>query len=288
MTATDSPSAIILRAMEDRDIDAASGLSKALGWPHRSEDWHFLLGAGQGLVAVTPAGELVGTTLWWSFGTRDAPVGMVIVAGAWQGHGIGRRLMTGARAALPGRTLHLNATPGGVPLYEKLGFRPCGLVEQRQAIAVTQPLIPLPDGMRLRPAGGNDLTAIAALDRAANGMERAALLRALLSVGKGIVVDAGGAIMGYSICRAFGWGKVVGPVIATAEPFAAAMIAHWIGSCAGQFTRLDIPAACGLGAWLDEVGLPRVDTVTTMRTANADEPAREAATTFALGSQALG
>ncbi|MBB2188467.1 GNAT family N-acetyltransferase [Gluconacetobacter azotocaptans] len=287
MTDADRLSAIEIRPMRDGDIDVASGLSKALGWPHRLEDWQFMFGAGHGLVAVTPTGELVGTIMWWPYGARDASVGMVIVSGAWQGHGIGRRLMTGARNALPGRTLHLNATPGGFPLYEKLGFRPCGLIEQRQAIATTQPLILLPEGMRLRPAGQNDLAALAALDQAANGMERRDLLCDLLAAGKGIVVDDGGAIVGYSVCRPFGWGKVVGPVIATCDQFASAMIAHWVGSCAGQFMRLDVPAECGLSAWLDEIGLPRVDTVTTMNTATGHEATR-GATVFALCSQALG
>ncbi|ACI51367.1 GCN5-related N-acetyltransferase [Gluconacetobacter diazotrophicus PA1 5] len=283
----DRPSAISLRAMRDTDIEAASLLSKALGWPHRLEDWQFMFAAGHGLVAETPAGELVGTILWWTYGAHDASLGMVIVSGAWQGHGIGRRLMSGARSALPGRTLHLNATPVGIPLYEKLGFSPCGLVEQRQAIAATQPLIPLPEGMRLRPAGQSDLAALSALDHAATGMARQDLLHALLGAGRGIVVDDGGTIVGYSICRPFGWGNVIGPVIATTDLFASAMIAHWIGSGAGQFTRIDVPAACGLTAWLDEVGLPRVDTVTTMRTATDREGAR-GTTVFALCSQALG
>jgi ribosomal protein S18 acetylase RimI-like enzyme len=279
--------AIELRPMLDGDIDAASGLSKALGWPHRLEDWKFMFAIGQGLVAVTADGEVVGSLMWWPYGQDDAAVGMVIVSGAWQGHGIGRRLMVEARTALPGRTLHLNATPGGLPLYEKLGFRPCGVVEQRQATAMTQPIIPLPQGMRLRPAGQNDLGAIMALDRAANGLDRHDLLAELLRVGKGIVVDDGGTVVGYSICRMFGWGKVIGPVVATTAGFAQAMIAHWIGSCAGRFTRLDVPSAGGLSAWLDEIGLPLVDTVTTMTTTDVRTPAH-GAQTFALCSQALG
>lgn len=56
--------AINLRSMTEADLAAASGLSKVLGWPHRLEDWEFMLRLGHGLVATLESGEIIGTILW--------------------------------------------------------------------------------------------------------------------------------------------------------------------------------------------------------------------------------
>ncbi|QHC36802.1 GNAT family N-acetyltransferase [Komagataeibacter xylinus] len=277
------------RPMHEADLEAGYALSKALSWPHRLEDWQFMFSVGEGRVAVTDTGAIIGTIMWWRYGAGHASLGMVIVADAWQGHGIGKRLMIEARNALPGVVIHLNATPTGVPLYEKMGFRPCGIVEQRQSNAAAQPLIALPGGVRLRPAGQNDLEAIVACDTQACGMDRRQLVTALLATARGVIVDQEGEIAGYAFCRKFGWGMVVGPVMATSTDYAAAMIAYWIGSHAGQFMRLDIAQDCGLSRWLDEIGLLRVDAVAAMSTdgsyGNAGASPMQR---FALCSQAFG
>ncbi|WP_182356147.1 GNAT family N-acetyltransferase [Komagataeibacter europaeus] len=280
---------ISIRPMCEADLEAGYNLSKALSWPHRLEDWQFMFSVGEGSVAETDAGEVIGTIMWWRYGKIHASLGMVIVDDAWRGHGIGRRLMTEARNALPGATIHLNATPTGVPLYEKMGFRPCGIVEQRQSNAAAQPLIALPEGVRLRPAGQNDLDALVACDTQACGMDRRELIAALLTAGKGMIVDEGGKAAGYAFCRKFGWGMVVGPVVATSLEYAAAMIAYWIGSHAGQFMRLDIPQNSALSCWLDEIGLLRVDAVAAMVTDSQDSHDAEGPMhRFALCSQAFG
>ena len=58
--------AINLRGMTEEDLGAASGLSKVLGWPHRLEDWDFMLRLGRGLVSTLESGEIIGTIMWWS------------------------------------------------------------------------------------------------------------------------------------------------------------------------------------------------------------------------------
>ncbi|NHN85477.1 GNAT family N-acetyltransferase [Acetobacter musti] len=292
MSASSLLSGVSLRDMRADDLDAASGLSKALGWPHRLEDWQFMFALGDGMVATGPDDALIGTIMWWSYGTTDAAFGMIIVADAWQGHGIGGRLMRSAKNALPGRVLHLNATAVGLPLYEKMGFLPCGIVEQRQARATIQPVVPLPEGARLRPAGLADLQTLIRMDSAACGLDRSTLMERLLMEGDCIMVDGGAddgvAPQGFAFCRKFGWGNAIGPVVAEDSRSAMAMIAYWIGSFAGQFIRIDIPLSGGLSSWLDEAGLLKVDSVTTMSTGVRPERAAAGPVTFALCSQALG
>jgi len=279
--------AISLRGMTEKDLPAAIALSKALGWPHRLEDWEFMLRLGAGLVATLESGEVIGTILWWPFGERCATIGLVIVSNAWQGHGIGTKLLKTVRKLLPGRTVCLNATPAGQPLYEKLGFTPIGIVEQHQGNGASAAIIALGAGQRLRPVVQYDLQELTAFDEAATGMDRDALMEELVRNARGVVIDTESGIRGYSFCRRFGWGWLIGPVAAETVEQAKALISHWIGTHGGEFIRLDTPAPAGLSAWLDEMGLIRVDVVNTMSTKPVETSA-DAPGYFALTSQALG
>ncbi|NHO32637.1 GNAT family N-acetyltransferase [Acetobacter sp. LMG 1636] len=276
--------------MHPDDLPQAARLSKDLAWPHRQDDWSQMLDLGQGTVATTQDGTVIGTILWWKWGGQAACLGMIIVSPAWQGHGIGKQLMALARQALPGYTLYLNATSAGVPLYEKSGFRYTGVVEQHQGNVATAPLIPLPEGCRIRPAGVADLEALCAMDAAAKKMDRRSLIESLLSDARCIIIDSESGILGFSFCRKFGWGQAAGPVMATSENFALAMVAYWAGICAGQFLRVDMPQNDVIATALDEWGLLRVGTVVSMTTDRADSvpPLPGEATCFALCGQAFG
>lgn len=83
-------SAIAIEGLEARHLAQAHALSAAVGWPHRQEDWNFVLGLGQGLAALN-GDELLGTIIWWPFGEKFATLGMVIVAPTMQGHVRGYR-----------------------------------------------------------------------------------------------------------------------------------------------------------------------------------------------------
>jgi predicted N-acetyltransferase YhbS len=78
--------------MTSPDIGTATALSREQAWPHREEDWALFLEAGEGIVAEQ-AGRVLGTVMAWRYGEDFATVGMVIVASAVQGQGLGRKLM---------------------------------------------------------------------------------------------------------------------------------------------------------------------------------------------------
>ena len=71
-----------------------------------------MLGLGQGLAAIAE-GELVGTAMWWAFGSGHASLGSIIVAPERQGAGIGKLLMQGLIEATRGRSRGLIATEEG-------------------------------------------------------------------------------------------------------------------------------------------------------------------------------
>jgi GNAT superfamily N-acetyltransferase len=277
---------LALRSLTENDLAAAYGLSAAVQWPHRLEDWRFALQQGQG-VAATQQGVLVGTAMAWPFGDQAAGIGLVIVAQALQGRGLGRQLMRHV-IALAGeeRTLMLHATVAGQALYRSLGFVPGFEVRQHQGTCFAVELAPLPAGARLRPLGRSDFAPLLALDRAATGFDRASLLTAMLDGTECIVLDQDGAAHGFALRRRFGRGHVVGPVIAPDGAAARAMIGHFLGRGAGQFTRLDVPEGSGLGPWLAALGLAEVGRVVRMLRGGLPAPAGPAC--FALASQAFG
>jgi hypothetical protein len=286
MSDADTQDTLVLREIAARDAAACVGLSRAVGWPHRVEDWEMVIGLGHGVVA-TLGGEIVATALWWPYGESHATLGMIIVSPDHQGAGIGKRLMQGLFEQTRTRSLMLNATAAGEPLYARCGFAPYGGVSQYhgEALAVTAPSPRL--GAMLRPGAAADLPELERLDREASGLPRRAVLVSLLERGECVVLERAGEAIGFSILRRFGRGLVVGPVVAPDAADARALIAHWLHGRQGQFIRVDIRVGSDLGAWLVECGLKPASTVTAMvrgQAPVAPGPAR----LYALINQALG
>jgi hypothetical protein len=77
-------------------------------------------------------------------------------------------------------------------------------------------------------------------------------------------------------------------VIAPDAERAKALIAHWAGSRAGSFVRLDVPDASGLSPWLTEMGLVQVDATVPVLVRGEAPRSDPSMTRFALLSQSLG
>jgi len=265
-------------------LDQALKLSQALNWPYRIEDWAFALSLGRGF-AVEEEGRLLGTALWWPYGSDHASAGMIIVAAEAQRRGIGGRLMAALLDEAAGRTIVLNSTRDGEALYSRLGFTPYGRVYQHQAVLEAAPAIDA--SLALRAAVEGDRSALQRLDRAASGMQRTELLDALRGVAEFLVVERGGCITGYACVRRWGRGVVIGPVIARDAAEARALIATLAARYVGQFVRIDVTADSGLSPWLNTIGLPRVDHVVAMSLGQAPRTG-PTALLYALSNQSLG
>lgn len=289
--ATGIEAMVDLRRMTVDDLTAAHGLSSEQKWPHRIEDWEMLLSLGFGYVVERDGPEnqreVIGTAMAWLYGEDAATLGMVIVSPNAQGMGLGRRLMDAVLNDLGDRTVLLNATDEGAPLYRKLGFEQIGPVFQHQGAAFAVPIAALIPDERVRPLGAKDMPTLHALARRATGMDRDALIDALVPGAQGVVLTRGNEPVGFALFRRFGRGYVVGPTIAPDTGGAKALISHWLGSNSGMFCRLDVPVESGLCSWLDELGLPCVGRV--MRMVRGPRPASDPSiTTFSLTTQALG
>lgn len=273
------------RPLTTADLPAAQALSRAVGWPHRVEDWAFVLALGEG-IAIDAGDELVGTAIAWKFGPSGGALGMVIVAPAHQGQGIGRQLMEALLPGLEGRAIALTATVEGQPLYAKLGFVPTGSIRQHQGTAFAVGFHPPRLHERIRPAGRADLPVLTALDSAATGMARGVTLAALMEAAECIVLDRDGVASGFAALRRFGRGQLIGPVIAPDAEAARLLVAHFVSQRQGDFLRIDVSSESGLSDWLTEAGLPAVDELPRM--VRGTPPMAAAVGRFALINQALG
>jgi hypothetical protein len=74
-------------ALGPEHLEQAHGLSQALVWPYRLEDWKFAHELGRGF-AVEAGGKLVGTALWWPYGDSFGTIGMIIVSPTPSGRGL--------------------------------------------------------------------------------------------------------------------------------------------------------------------------------------------------------
>ncbi|PLC42177.1 GNAT family N-acetyltransferase [Ralstonia pickettii] len=279
---------VVLRPMTADDLAQTHALSEEQRWPHRPADWAQSFAHAEGIVAERD-GQIIATAQRWRWGPRHATIGLVIVTPACQGRRIGHRLMSALLDGLDNHTVLLHATAEGRGLYERLGFVRTGEMRQHQGIAQPTPLIALPAGWRLRPAGLNEAADLRRLDAQARGMPRDALIDDLLaSADACVVLDDDGEARGFAMLRRFGRGHAIGPVVAPDAESAKALIAHLAGINAGHFTRIDIDFDSGLAEWLESIGLLRVDAPTTMvRGAPLTTPPG-GPTLFAIVTQAMG
>lgn len=284
--ATDIKARVNTRRMTPDDLVSALALSRDIKWPHRREDWEMLFRLGFGYVAEVDD-KVVGTAMTWLYGTDAATLGNVIVARKYQGRGIARRLMELVLDDLDDRTVILHATDEGIALSRRLGFEPAGVVHQHQGAAFAVPIAELMPEERVRPLGSKDMPVLHALGRAASGMDRAALLDAVVTGARGVVLTRDHEPVGFSLLRRFGRGHVIGPTVAPDVGGAKALISHWLGYKSTMFCRLDVPEVSGLSDWLDGLGLPRVAHVTRMMRGKPIE-SDPSVTTFSLTTQALG
>ena len=203
--------------MTAADVDPAADAVLTDDWGDRREWFRFAV-AHPGchvVVAEDDAAGIVGTGV----ATINGPaawIGTIWVASAFRGRGLGRALTEApieAAEAAGCRTLILVATEHGRPLYERLGF-----TVQTWYRTFEAPGLGDTGGddagstSRLRAFRSDDRAAMVALDRAATGEDRSALLAALAGPdGTRVLPDADDRPAGYVIRAPWGGGATIAP-----------------------------------------------------------------------------
>lgn len=115
-----------LRTMTSEDIPVAMELKDAAGWNQTAADWdRFINASPNGCFVMEYRGHVVGTSATITYDGRCSWIGMLVVDEQYRGQGLGTALLERSIQFLDSqkiRTIKLDATPQGKPLYEKLGF----------------------------------------------------------------------------------------------------------------------------------------------------------------------
>jgi GNAT superfamily N-acetyltransferase len=280
-------SAVRYRRMTAEDLPAVHKLSLAALWPHRLEDWKFIHELGEGIVAENASG-VIGCIMCWLHGGDYASLGMTLVAPEYREQGIARELVARILKQIGDRTTLLHTTNSGLPLFEGFSFVPHSVVHRHQGSVFRTPFVPLGAGERIRPIGPRDEAALVDMACRSTGMPRATVIKHMLTVSDVVAIDRYGELIAFAALRKFGLGYVIGPVVAPDADHAKALIAHWAGTRAGTFVRVDVPDSTGLTPWLTEMGLVQIDeTVSVMVRGEPPRP-EPSITRYALLSQSLG
>ncbi|MGW1157568.1 GNAT family N-acetyltransferase [Streptomyces sp. NPDC002519] len=267
-------SALPIRRLTPRDLNACADLSEDRGWPREEHKWGLLLAAGKGYGIDDPEGGLVAACVVTQYGSRSRPdlcgIGMVLVAQRHARQGVGRRLMRHVVADMDAAPLTLYATPYGRPLYEELGFKAIGSSEMVLGhFTAGGP----PSPVLTRPATAEDLATLVGLDEEVFGADRTHVITRLPAFADQLrVAEEDGRITGYAAAWPNVGTHVVGPLIArdteTAKALVASLAAH-----TDRPLRTDVDVRHeDVLTWLKDHGLASVGMNTVMTYGIPDLP----------------
>jgi GNAT superfamily N-acetyltransferase len=236
-----SSDVIRLRRMTTADLPLGMRLKDQAGWNQTEADWRRLFAlAPDGCFVAECNNRPVGTAAACIFG-RVGWIAMVLVDLAYRRRGIGTRLVEHSMAYLERqavRSIRLDATPLGRPVYEKLGFRVEYELARWEGVA---PVRGVRQGAVL--AGSDQLQAIAELDRQLTGTPRLRLIEHLFRQQPGamrVVVGSEG-LLGYATWREGSLAAYIGPAISLRAEIGQELVDAMLAACAGRLVFVDIP-----------------------------------------------
>ena len=216
---------VVLRTLTTSDLPGLMELKSAAGWNQTEEDWRrYLRLAPEGCFGIEVDGVLAASTTVMCYEDVLAWIGMVLTLPQYRGRGFARALMEAAIQHAAGRTVRLDASDMGLPLYESLGFvAECAIERWRRDPA------PAPDAPDVRP-----LALDIDYDTAVFGANRGDLMMDLAGEG-GASVEGG-----YALVRPGSNAVFVGPWIAETPDAADALLRWFVATHATEPTVIDL------------------------------------------------
>jgi GNAT superfamily N-acetyltransferase len=217
-------------------------LVRQAGWNQLEADWRrFLDMQPDGCFVAELDGQAVGTTVTCILGPV-AWIAMVLVEMGARRQGVATALLRHALDYLDGqgvRTIRLDATAAGRPVYEKLGFTPEYELTRYEGIA---PQMPPPTGVAQAAEG--EFAEIIAFDLGITGTPRQKMLTRLFEESpQGVrVVRREDRLEGYVSIRNGANATQIGPCVAAMQA-GEALLHDALNHCAGRPTFIDIPCA---------------------------------------------
>ncbi len=227
--------------MKPGDVSSAMELSTVANWNQTPEDWRrMMLLSAEGCRCIEDAGRVIATASLLRYGLNLAWIGMVLTQPEYRSQGLARRLVEDAIASADRggvRTVKLDATDEGRPLYESLGFIVEKTVERwgidgRKVAAPTGTAGEEDDARARSSYDGQISSELFSRDAEAFGVTRKVLLEALSAGGRYSVTKNG-----YVFSRPGRTAQYLGPCVVSSEAEAGHLIA----------ARLEDPECTGEG-----------------------------------------
>ncbi len=243
--AINAPNGVNLGFITEQDLPFAMSLSAQAGWNQTEVDWRRMLSiAADGCLMARWEGRPAGTTVCCDFG-QVAWLALVLVEQSLRGLGIGRSLVqTGLKHALEigCQSVRLDATPLGIPVYERLGFQPQFELTRWSGVIGASSGSPQKYHICKEPAEPI-LKDLQALDRQATRTDRTKFLRELFTYcDPWIARNDDGKPVCYLVNRPGRLAVQLGP--GCGELLAISELLHVAAACLqGQLVFIDIPNA---------------------------------------------
>ena len=231
---------ITIRRMTISDLGLGIKLSGQAGWNQTEADWlRFIELEPEGCFVGELNGRSVGTTTTCVFRTT-AWIAMVLVDVSARHKGVGTTLLKHAIEYLKSRrvkTIRLDATSFGQPIYEKLGFEVDYCLARFEGVAAASKECPA--AVEATPAMSGDLLEF---DKRMTGLERGTLLSRLFEEFPQAtrVVLRAGKMEGFVTMRPGTNAIRIGPCAATPDA-GPALLSDALHRCAGESVLIDVP-----------------------------------------------
>ncbi len=244
------------RFLTAADLPEAVDLSTLAGWNQTAEDWAMLLDlAPQSCFAIEMEGQVAATCTLICYGARLAWLGMVLTRPEFRGRGFARSLVETALAFADRqgvRSVLLDATDMGRPVYRKLGFQDQQDIE-RWARGGPPAEWPEP------PAAPSSIADIPLLDERVYLADRSRLLTSLIA--RGAVFHSAN---GFLLARPGRLASFLGPCVADSAEAAASMIGQCFNSRPSSWFWDLLHANERAAALAERFGFERVRRLTRM------------------------
>jgi len=247
-----------IRPILPDDIGKCLHLSGSEGWNQTEQDWMRLVGNSRNICrAAEYEGKIVGTATASNYENEIAWIGMVLVDKAYRGRGISKNLLNALFTGLETcRSVKLDATPAGQPVYQKFGFKDEYLI-YRMTGTPEAGFRPEGSGQQPEPVSMKDVSEVIELDSSVFGANRKALLDSMIkdNPGEAWCIRKNGRITAFSIGRKGTRYFQAGPVFTADAGEAMMLISHALSRHTGEPMVVDVLAdKADLIRWLNSAG----------------------------------
>ena len=247
-----------LRSIGLDDIQNCMLLSVAEGWNQTYDDWERLVANPLNTCLLAEIeNQVVGSATTMNYSDLIVWIGMVLVNKSFRGRGISKMLLSDLLNQLHScRSVKLDATPAGRPVYEKYGFKDEYVIHRMTNLSMGI-FQSIKSEVKVEPLLSSDVPEIAALDGVIFGAERSFLVKSLIDEDseKCWCVKRDGRITALALGRRGTRYHQIGPVSASTLEEAKALISHCLLLLVGKPVVLDIFSdKKELFDWLESVG----------------------------------